>query len=476
VSSELSPADLARAISGLYTWALEQATAEEPAVTRRLREHFGSDPAELPVVARSVNRYEHPNFQVALERWSAAEGRAIEALGISAMAGYRLGLAELAQPPGGMGSMLPDPGPVEYVTVELGTRAIVCVESALFLIADGERRLALLLKTGDEMHERQNFGLEVMAPSRDDAEALHDEFRALMNELNVYRREILTFGGANPFGGASLEVLPVPEISPEAIVLPAGLLERIQRQTIGFAAQAQRLKAAGRHIRRGLLLYGPPGTGKTLTAMYLARRMPDRTVIVLSGEAIRAVRSACEMARTLQPALVILEDVDLVAKERSHYNANTLLFELLNAMDGVADDADIMFFLTTNRVSVLEPALASRPGRIDEAIELPLPDAEGRRRLLELYGNELGLDIADLDPVIAATEGVSPAFIRELCRRSALLAAEASTGEIAVTPDLVDRALAELTESADRVAQSLLGAKPLADEAAADDVSLEAEP
>jgi hypothetical protein len=33
-----------------------------------------------------------------------------------------------------------------------------------------------------------------------------------------------------------------------------------------------------------------------------------------------------------------------------------------DGMDGLADDADILFLLTTNRLDILEPALASRPG------------------------------------------------------------------------------------------------------------------
>lgn len=461
MSDEPSPAQLARAIAGLYAWALENAEQEESALRRRLADHFGRDPAELPVVARSINAYEHPNFQVALDAWAADGGRDIDTVGMSAMRGYRVGLAELAQPPrrGMQGVMLPEPGPVEYVTVEVGPRSIVCIESALFLLADGDRRLALLLKSGDDTHQRQQFGVEVMSLDRAGAERLHDEMQRLMNELNVYRGQVLTFGAGNPFGGASLEVLPVPSIQPDQIVLPAGLLERIQRHTIGFAAQAERLKAAGRHIKRGLLLHGPPGTGKTLTAMYLARQMPERTVLILSGQAIQAIATACAIARTLQPALVILEDVDLVAMERSQYTANPLLFELLNAMDGVAEDADIIFLLTTNRVSVLEPALASRPGRVDEAIKLPLPDGEGRTRLFDLYGRGLDLDVGALADVVSRTGGASPAFIRELCRRAALLAAEADAEHIAVTEETVERALEELTAAAQGVTRSLLGAR-----------------
>jgi ATP-dependent 26S proteasome regulatory subunit len=140
-----------------------------------------------------------------------------------------------------------------------------------------------------------------------------------------------------------------------------------------------------------LLLHGPPGVGKTLTAMYLATRMPDRTVVLLTVQGVGSLSASVDLATALQPAMVILEDVDLVAMERSFQPTNAILFELLNAMDGLDEDHDVLFVLTTNRADVLEPALAARPGRIDQAVELPLPDASARRRLLELYGR--GLDL-----------------------------------------------------------------------------------
>ena len=243
-------------------------------------------------------------------------------------------------------------------------------------------------------------------------------------------------------------------------MLADGVLERVERQALGIARHAERLRASGRHVRRGLLLHGPPGVGKTLTVMYLAGRMPERTVVLLTGRGLGTVGTSVDLATALQPAMVVLEDADLVAMERSFEPTNAILFELLNAMDGLDEDHDVLFVLTTNRPERLEPALASRPGRIDQAVELPLPDAPARRRLLELYGQGLDLRLQDEDDAIAALEGTSPAFIRELLRRAALLAAEQSDGPLEVTDGHLRAALAELRQGGGELTQSLLGARP----------------
>jgi ATP-dependent 26S proteasome regulatory subunit len=165
------------------------------------------------------------------------------------------------------------------------------------------------------------------------------------------------------------------------------------------------------------------------------------------------------MARALQPSMVVLEDVDLVAEDRSRgESCNTVLFELLNEMDGLRDDADVLFVLTTNRAEILEPALAARPGRIDLAVELPLPNEEGRHRLLELYARGLTLDGVDFDTLVARTKGASAAFIKELLRKAALLAA-AQDEAMVVTGAHLDAALAELTEGR-KLSPRILGFGP----------------
>jgi len=156
------------------------------------------------------------------------------------------------------------------------------------------------------------------------------------------------------------------------------------------------------------------------------------------------------MARLLAPTLVIMEDVDLIASardERRHPMYQITLHQLLNEMDGLPGDTEVLFLLTTNRADVLEAALVSRPGRIDQAIEYPLPDAECRSRLFDLYGRGLNLVLKNRDELVARTEGTSPAFIQELLRKAALIAAEAAPEgctELRVTDETVETALREM--------------------------------
>ena len=142
-----------------------------------------------------------------------------------------------------------------------------------------------------------------------------------------------------------------------------------------MARNSERLRASRAASQARLLLYGPPGVGKTHTVRFLVSELVDTTIVELTGETLGAIRDACSIARSLQPSMIVVEDVDLIAQERDHYGGETpLLFTLLNEMDGLAEDADVVFLLTTNRADLLEPALASRPGRVDQAVHIDVPD------------------------------------------------------------------------------------------------------
>jgi cell division protease FtsH len=183
--------------------------------------------------------------------------------------------------------------------------------------------------------------------------------------------------------------------------------------------------------------------------------MPGRTTILLTGQGLGLIEPAIAIGRELAPATVVFEDIDLVAAERTMPGAaRGVLFDLLNQMEGVDEDAELLFLLTTNRPDVVEPALAARPGRVDLALEIPLPDAGLRRRLLDLYATGIELDDAAREDVAARTESVSGAFIKELMRQAALRASldgrEPAAGDVLA-------ALDELLEDRSLLTRRLLG-------------------
>ncbi|MGI8983711.1 MAG: AAA family ATPase [Acidimicrobiales bacterium] len=209
------------------------------------------------------------------------------------------------------------------------------------------------------------------------------------------------------------------------------------------------------------MLWGPPGTGKTHTIKYLISRLQEYTVIEMAGSQLGFIGVAGAIARSLAPAVLVLEDVDLIAEDRAMpgHSPRRLLFDLLDMLDGLDDDADVVSVLTTNRPELLESAIAARPGRIDRAIEVPLPDAEGRRRLIELYGRGLVLRVGSLDEVICRTEGVSPSFIREMLRQ-AVLRAPRTGGPDVVTDVELNAVLDVLLDPGNPLTRMLLGARP----------------
>ena len=463
----LSPAAFGRAFRAFLEESVKDRVSEDPPFVVRLADHLGADPRGLPILAEQISIIDHPNVQAAVDAWISGDDRSAELVGMSAAQKRYQGLAfsDLVTPESGglMGDRSPRPGPVDYVNVPVARgRVRACVQHGLYLLRDGGVPIAVLLRgPGEHGGMMPQIQVEVMATKTEVAAGFLAEIREGMLRHNVYRGQLLALGNPHdPFGqgGPMVEFLAIPEIEREEVILPEGVLERIERHTIGFTGHAQKLLAAGRHLKRGLLLHGPPGTGKTLTAMYLARSMPGRTTLVLSGRSYGLVSPTCELARNLQPSMVILEDVDLVAEERGMgaMGENPLLFELLNEMDGLAGDADVIFALTTNRPDLLEPALTARPGRVDQATEMPLPDAECRRRLISLYGAGLDLRLEAPDEVIARTAGASASFIKELLRRSALFAAE-EEGEIVVTDRHVNEALDELLVAGGTLTMRLLG-------------------
>ena len=464
-------ADVARLARRLLNRAVKTARTEDQPLRRLLLDHLGPEAAGLPTVSATWPAYEHVNVQVGLEAWlEHGSERTHQVFGITGIGFMRhleiVGIGDLLQPSSNGPFASAGVGGVLTVAVPTGPdgQTHACVSHGIYLVDDHGVPLVIVLQPVDR-GPRPEVVLQVTGPDQDRVQAVLGEIRALASERSVFRGQVISFGPEmfGPGRQVPMNFMDRPAVGRDQIVLPPEVLENIERQVLGVGRYSARLLASGQHLKRGVLLHGAPGTGKTHTVGYLLGRLPEATVIVISGRALGRIREACSVARTLQPAIVVVEDVDLIAEQREKGNGeHPMLFQLLNEMDGLNSAADVTFLLTTNRADLLEPALAARPGRVDLAAELPLPDAEARRQLIRLYQGNLVLDLAQPDSVIERTDGVTAAFLKELLRKAALLGCEddEADGPIRVTDAHLTAALDQLLDTRNQLTRVLLGAGP----------------
>lgn len=453
---EAEAREFAVAFRAFLDWISSSAREERNEVDALVTGFLGAEGAAHSVVTRELPPLEHVNLQTALDAWCARTGRTVDIRGIAvpphheppnlqqiltggSMMPLRLAAPALADLPNGPGSTLG------------------CLRSAVLLVTDSLGCYALLIQGPSDHHN--GLEVEVAGLSVEAAQGVLAELDTLRSELNVYRGHMLDVS-LGPMGNVVLGFGAPPGLARDDVVLPGVVLDRIERHALGVAAHRDALLAAGQHLKRGLLLYGPPGTGKTHTTRYLLGQMTGYTRLMLTGRSLVAVGPVTELARALQPAVIVLEDVDLVAEDRTMGpRSSPVLFDLLDSMDGAAPDADLLFLLTTNRADLLEPALAARPGRVDVAVEIDLPDAAARERLLSLYGRgvPLALTAADVETAVERTDGTTASFLKELIRRSVLEALHDDPALTAVTGAHLTRALDDLLDSAQAVTRTLLG-------------------
>jgi hypothetical protein len=319
--------------------------------------------------------------------------------------------------------------PLQHFEIDIGEDVPArCLKSGLWLVANGRVRFAVLLSPGINYGRQTGMHVEIVVPPGEEGAALSrrlfDDLERLVRRASSYRGKVLSLEQTDDYSGhaGSVKVHKLRSVGRDELILPAGTLQLLERNVSGFIKQRAQLRKLGMPVKKGLLFYGPPGTGKTHTIHYLASQLPDHTTLLITAEQVGLLDHYFQLARFLQPAIVVIEDVDLIARSRESMGGpceESLLNKLLNEMDGLREDSEVIFVLTTNRPQHLEVAISSRPGRIDQAIEFPLPDAFGRRQLVKLYS--CGLQLADsvVEEIVQRTENASGAFIKELMRRSA---------------------------------------------------------
>jgi hypothetical protein len=345
-----------------------------------------------------------------------------------------------------------------------------CLRNALWLCSEDTLPCAVLLSRAQKLGRQAGLHLEIAVPPGESGLALTrrllDQIEREVRRAGSYRGKVLSLEVSDHYGGAveGIKVHRLRTVRREEVILPESTLALLERNVIRFIQQRDKLQEMRLGLKKGLLFYGPPGTGKTHTIHYLASQMKDHTTLLITAQQVALLDQYMQLARFLQPAMVVLEDVDLIARTRTSMRnpcEESLLNRLLNEMDGLREEAQVLFILTTNRPGQLEEALTSRPGRIDQAIEFPLPDDDGRRKLIQLYGGGLKLGDGVLSVLVQKTKGGSGAFIKELMRRSSQFLLE--TGQQTLAQGHIESALDEMLFSGGSLNARLLGFAPKSD-------------
>ena len=223
-------------------------------------------------------------------------------------------------------------------------------------------------------------------------------------------------------------------------------------EIVSFLKNPDKFNSAGAKIPKGILLEGPPGTGKTLLARAVAGEADVAFLQVSASEFVQMfvgvgasrVRDLFNLAKDNTPCIIFIDEIDAVGRKRGenmggggNEEREQTLNQILTNMDGFDKTDSIVVMAATNRADILDSAL-TRSGRFDRKVTIPLPDKDGRRKILDIHlRNKFIANNTDLDEVAAVTSGFSGADIENMANEAVIMALR-NNNTIINTRNLVD--------------------------------------
>jgi hypothetical protein len=258
--------------------------------------------------------------------------------------------------------------------------------------------------------------------------------REELEERSIYRGQIIT---------SNYEYINVATFDRNQVVFNADLQEAVKVACISPIVDLNELIRAGERSKRSVLLAGPPGTGKTLlfnVAQSLLFEMGMTGVTVPPGGSAEDMKAGLRVARNYmrRDGIVglFIEDIEKMAdKDRAL---------ALDNLDGSVSKSDrILIMMTTNFPEQIASAFL-RQGRIDDYIEVGLPDLEAFTRLIQLRLKEKLDKSIEWERAFEAYQDYTPAWIvggMSKVIRSVIARTHSADNIVVTTQDLVTGAM-----------------------------------
>lgn len=274
---------------------------------------------------------------------------------------------------------------------------------------------------------------QVSLNQRLDPDKLKPGTRVALNQDSLSVIEVLHEAWDPMVSGA--EMVDKPDITYDEV---AGLSEQVEsvREAIELPLiKPELFEKVGIVPPKGVLLVGPPGCGKTLLAKAVANHT-DATFIRMVGSELaqkyigeggRMVRELFSLAKEKAPSIIFLDEIDAIGAKRldgstsGDREVQRTLMQLLAELDGFDALNDVKIIAATNRPDILDDALL-RPGRFDRVIEIPLPDDESRKAILEVHVKGMNTQRIQMKRIVEKTQGYSGAELKATCVEAGMIA------------------------------------------------------
>ena len=330
-----------------------------------------------------------------------------------------------------------------------GRQEILQIHTRNMPLADEEQPLPVKIeKIASVSHGYVGADLEYLCK-----EAAMKCLRRLLPELNLEEEKIppetldKLIVNADDFKKALVEVTPsgMREVfieNPDVSWDKVGGLAEVKKELMEAVEWPMKFPGLydnlGHKMPRGILLHGPSGTGKTLMAKAVATQSEANFVSVRGpellskwvGESERGIREIFKRARQSAPCVIFFDEIDSIAPIRGAGGETAVtervVSQLLTELDGMENMHGVVVLAATNRADMIDPALL-RPGRFDKIIQIPLPDKESRRSILEINCEDIpiadpnGPDKIDYEKLSEMTDGLSGADVASIANTAVSL-------------------------------------------------------